>query len=362
MIKTYKKYPYLSNEAVKQHERLVQLYGPGDYSATIKKNMKKTMAFIIAFVTLCILILLFEVTKDGLANEAVTLSTNGDITSIERPNSRDGPIVLEAEIITDTGKNITDQGIKLVILPLQTKEQKKLGEKNTTGKDIEDATQNEIRKTIYQLNSDTTVQSISLPSILTDGTKIHWVPKKTHNGWMILLITLIGAFTTYHNRNAGLTKTENAAKESVLRELPEFVNKLVLLLNAGLILSNAFNKIVSDFERFRGGENNYFYGQLIHIMMKCKETNGSVQVEIRSFAVRTGVVEFMRLSNIISDSMIKGSDLMTQLKLEGDSLWAARRKQMEEKGKIAETKLTFPLVILLLVLLMITIAPAMMEM
>jgi len=36
--------------------------------------------------------------------------------------------------------------------------------------------------------------------------------------------------------------------------------------------------------------------------------------------------------------------------------------QPKEKGKIAETKLTFPLVILLLVLVMITIAPAMMEM
>lgn len=37
------------------------------------------------------------------------------------------------------------------------------------------------------------------------------------------------------------------------------------------------------------------------------------------------------------------------------------KKQSEEKGRAAETKMTFPLVILLLVLVIITVAPAMIE-
>ncbi len=43
-------------------------------------------------------------------------------------------------------------------------------------------------------------------------------------------------------------------------------------------------------------------------------------------------------------------------------MWIGRKKKAEEKGKLAETKLTFPLMILLLVLIMITVAPALLGM
>jgi tight adherence protein C len=352
---------FLFDESRKQKERFEKLYGPGDYSATISKNIKKTIWLIAALISLLLLLTVFQISRLNPSNQGVNLDNKGNITSVVRPDSGDASIVLDADIIADSGINLSDNGIKLMISPLQTAEQKNT-EENMTNESFEDTTQHELRKAVYELNGDTTVRTVVLPNELKDGTRIFWVPKKSYNGWIMLFVLIIGCYAIYHNRDAGLGKTEKAAKESVLRELPEFVNKLVLLLNAGLILSGAFYKIVSDYERIRGGENNYFYGQLAHVMAKCNETNGSIQYEIRSFAVRTGVVEFMRLSNIINDSMTKGSDLITQLKMEGDGLWAARRKQIEEKGKLAETKLTLPLVILLLVLLMITISPAMMEM
>jgi hypothetical protein len=347
---------------MRQQERFEKLYGHGDYTATIAKNMKRTGWWIAVFICLCLFLLIYQLNNSSIDKQGVYLDSEGNITSFVRPDSGDETIVMEANIISDSGKAITDQAIKLMITPLQTEAQQKLAEVKDLEKSEEDTTQHDIRNAIYQLNSDTTVREVVLPNELQDGTKIYWVPKKSQNGWAILFVCIIGGYAIYHKRDAGLAQTEKEARESILRELPEFVNKLILLLNAGLILSNAFNKIVMDYQRIRGGENNYFYGQLAHITVKCHETNESVQHEIRNFAIRTGVVEFMRLSNIINDSMTKGSDLVIQLKMEGDSLWAARRKQLEEKGKIAETKLTFPLVILLLVLLMITIAPAMMEM
>ena len=51
-----------------------------------------------------------------------------------------------------------------------------------------------------------------------------------------------------------------------------------------------------------------------------------------------------------------------KLESESDILWTQRKKIAEEKGRIAETKLTFPLALLLLVLILITAAPAIMEM
>jgi len=346
MMKKNAKTQRLFEDETKQQARYEKLFGPGDYTATIANNMKYTMWLIIALCILLLLLLILQISKSNLENQGITLDSNGNVVSIVRPSSGTNTIVLEADIISDSGKLLSDQGIKLIISPLQTEAQQKLHEEKESTVSKVNTIQHEIRKAAYQLNSDTTVRTVTLPKKLQDGTQIHWVPKKTSNEWIVAFVLMIGVYMIYHSRDAGLVKMEKVARESVLRELPEFVNQLVLLLNAGLIISRAFNKIVSEQEKIRGGENNYFYGQLAHIILKCSKTNGSVQYEIRCFAVRTGVVEFMRISNIINDSMTKGSDLMTQLRMEGDSLWAARRKQIEVKGKNAEHKLTVPLVIL----------------
>jgi tight adherence protein C len=362
MIHIIQPHKKLSYDTLKQKERFQKLYGPGDYTAIITKNMKHTMWLTVCLIVLLILVMIFQIYNSSQSTQGVNVDSKGNIVSIARPDAGDKMVVLEADIVNDSGNVLSTQSIKLLISPLQTVAEKKSIEANELTGSRDDTTQQEIRKAAYQLNSDTTTHTLTLPSELENGTRIYWVPKKSYDGWILLLVFFIGGYGVYKSRDSNLVKTEIAARESVLRELPEFVNKLVLLLNAGLVISTAFHKIVSDHNRIKGDENNYFYGQLSQIISKCSETNESFQFEIRSFAVRTGVVEFMRLSNIINDSMTKGSDLIYQLKMEGDGLWAARRKQIEEKGKLAETKLTFPLVILLLVLLMITIAPAMMEM
>ena len=50
-----------------------------------------------------------------------------------------------------------------------------------------------------------------------------------------------------------------------------------------------------------------------------------------------------------------------KLQAESEILWMNRKKNCEERGRLAETKLTLPLVIFLLVLIVITIAPALLE-
>ena len=66
--------------------------------------------------------------------------------------------------------------------------------------------------------------------------------------------------------------------------------------------------------------------------------------------------------NIITDNQFKGVDLSDKLESERDLLWEQRKKLAEERGRAAETKMAFPLAILLLVLILITAAPAMLQM
>ena len=75
----------------------------------------------------------------------------------------------------------------------------------------------------------------------------------------------------------------------------------------------------------------------------------------------SGIRELMRISNIINDNVNKGVELTDKLQAESELLWMNRKKSCEEKGRLAETKLTLPLMIFLMVLIMITVAPALLE-
>ena len=69
----------------------------------------------------------------------------------------------------------------------------------------------------------------------------------------------------------------------------------------------------------------------------------------------------MRVSNIINDNINKGVELTDKLQAESEILWLNRKKSCEEKGRLAETKMTLPLMLFLMVLIIITVAPALLE-
>ena len=64
---------------------------------------------------------------------------------------------------------------------------------------------------------------------------------------------------------------------------------------------------------------------------------------------------------VIADNISKGVELNEKLERESELLWILRKKNCEERGKMAETKLTLPLMMLLMVLIVITVAPALIE-
>jgi dynactin complex subunit len=90
-------------------------------------------------------------------------------------------------------------------------------------------------------------------------------------------------------------------------------------------------------------------------------TNGSMSTEFRNFAKESGIRELLRLSNIIEDNIHKGAALSEKLEAESENLWISRKKACEEKGRLSETKMTVPLMMFLMVLIVITVAPAMIE-
>lgn len=203
---------------------------------------------------------------------------------------------------------------------------------------------------------------IKLPEKLNDGTGIKWKEAKTNYILPALIGVAIMGYALYRSRYSEIDREEKEAARSVTDLLPGFVVKLTLLLNAGMIFQGAFEKIARDSKNISENKDSYFYSQLRIISDNVKNNNLVVHKELEKFAERIRIKEFTRIVGIISDNINKGIILTDKLEKEGDELWFNQKKYIEEKGRLAETKLVAPLALLLLMLVLITVAPAIIEM
>ena len=224
----------------------------------------------------------------------------------------------------------------------------------------------EMRSVIGSLNDDQSVKRVALPDQLRTGEKITWTSERKTNTAVIAFGMMLLAVLIYVRRLDPLEKIRLQQQDSVRRQLPEFINRLVLLLGAGLVLSSAFEKIVEESLSSNGRCDDYFYHCMGDIYARIKETNGSLAKEFRAFArsglgLGEGDRELMRISNIISDNISKGVELADKLQSESEMLWLSRKRSSEERGRLAETKLTLPLTVFLLVLVVVTVSPALLE-
>ena len=149
-------------------------------------------------------------------------------------------------------------------------------------------------------------------------------------------------------------------RDGILRELPAFSGQLLLLLNSGMIFSDAFARIEDGYRK--GRRQSPFAQEVIWIRRQAEETGKSLVAVMQTRAASLRLREFSRIAAMISDSQYKGVDLSDKLESERLLLWEQRKKLAEAKGKAAETKLAFPLALLLLVLILITAAPAILQM
>ncbi len=68
-------------------------------------------------------------------------------------------------------------------------------------------------------------------------------------GILILFATLL--FTVYRKRYSWVEKQIKRTKESIIEDFPEFTDKLILLLNAGMVTEAALRKIAFDYKKSR---------------------------------------------------------------------------------------------------------------
>lgn len=197
------------------------------------------------------------------------------------------------------------------------------------------------------------------PKQLQDGDRLIWtVDKKEMIPKALFLFPIIPVGIVVYSESEK-RKMEINRINSIRWSIPSFTHQVVLYMNSGLVTSDIMTKL---FVRYSESDKRNYLEEMVISACKNSEIMHMESIAVlQKYADESSVSEFMRIIAIISDGQIKGVDIRNKLENESKILWHDRKKTAEERGHIAESKLAVPLSILLLVLMLITAAPAMME-
>jgi len=177
---------------------------------------------------------------------------------------------------------------------------------------------------------------------------------QTQSGNILMMMAIICMIIAYKYSEK---LTDTSFEQTVESSLPEFLNRISLLLNAGMVVDAVFEKIGCE------GENaeNKLIRDFSKVYKEAVRSNDSVTKVFRQYAVAQGNREIIRIAGIFVDNMGKGTMISEKIEAQSEMLWHISKKSVEERGKLAETKLSFPMGLMLLVVIVITTAPALMN-
>ena len=199
-------------------------------------------------------------------------------------------------------------------------------------------------------------QKILLPGELSDGTAVSW--RKGGRGAypLLLLMPFLLVLAMFLDEQKKKQAEVKEKEHDIKRNLPGFCTQLTMLLDCGLIVPDAIRRIADG---YRNSSNpGFFQGLILETVRRSDSEERSMTSVLNEQAEALHVREWTRVVNLITENQTLGIDLRSKLRSEGEILWNQRKKLAEERGKLAETRMTMPLAMLLLVLIMVTAAPA----
>lgn len=149
--------------------------------------------------------------------------------------------------------------------------------------------------------------------------------------------------------------------EDVIMSLPGFINQLLLLLDSGLILNDAFKNIAVEYGRLPARERNYFTEKITVIAEESERSGTGAVNGFYRFAMSCNIRELTKTANYLYENKNRGTELWDSLSELAEDLWKERKMLCLKKIKRSELKMSFPLAIMLISLILMTSAPALMQ-
>ncbi len=200
-------------------------------------------------------------------------------------------------------------------------------------------------------------ESLALPPE-EDGVELGWSAAAKKAPAAVLALAAFAALFIWMGRNDPLERMMKKRKRSFENELPNMIFRMILFLNAGLIAESAFSQLVEQTRE----SIQPLYRAMRDIKAASLKKNVSFVSELSDYAGSSGCPELVRFAAMAEEHAGRGSELADKLEKERLQMRSARVLGARAKVKEAETRLCFPLVLLLLALILITASPSFLAM
>lgn len=211
----------------------------------------------------------------------------------------------------------------------------------------------EITKAIEEADTDTVhEETMILPSVVK-GHQIIYEEKSDNSKILIIcfgFVVLVLALFSMDNTLLGQIEERN---RQLLFDYAKLVSKLSLYLGTGVSLRTALTRILQSEDKSR------VYIRELEVTLR-ELNNGITESEaIDKFAKRCKLPCYIKLGVLINQNIKKGSNqLCEQLKLEAQKAFEERKNLARKYGEEAGTKLLFPMLLMLIVVMVIIMYPA----
>ena len=201
-------------------------------------------------------------------------------------------------------------------------------------------------------------ETVKLPTRV-NGKEVALYNPRELRGWYVLLLGPLLCLLLFALQRQNEQKEKEAREQQMMLDYPEIMNKLALLIGAGMTVKNAWQKIVQDYEALKElrGER-YAYEEMAMTLRQMQ--SGMTEIEsYERFGRRCGLKAYRKLSALLGQNLRKGTRGLTELLgAEAVQAFEERKASAKRRGEEAGTKLLAPMFFMLGMVLVIVIVPA----
>ncbi|MCD8149186.1 MAG: type II secretion system F family protein [Clostridiales bacterium] len=203
----------------------------------------------------------------------------------------------------------------------------------------------------------------SLPDTVA-GYHVVWTGEQEYRWLFFLLIGAAAAFCLEQKDRQDEKERQRKRKEQLLFEYPQMVDQIAVLLDSGMTIRKAWERIAGreyPGQRKRGKKDENAGVYLEEMQITCREIReGRGEREAyERFGRRIGLAPYKRFSSILTQNLSKGTgDIRRILQKESEDALDMRRSRARKLGEEAGTKLLFPMLVMLVLILAVLLLPA----
>lgn len=209
-----------------------------------------------------------------------------------------------------------------------------------------------MRETGRQLEAERSLQqaSAALPETLEEQP-VKWRLHQEPYGLWILCLTIAGTGLISFAYDHDLEKEGEARQEELALAYPSFLARLTLLAQTGMPIRQIFARLSKE-------KNGVVYEEVRRTFREME--SGMTQTEaLERFGKRTRLPQYKKCAALLAQNIRRGTgELITALGQEAENAFEEQKAAARRKAEEAQTKLLFPMLLMLSVVMILILVPA----